>query len=319
MQPLTKTYKAGTCLFHENDHSRELYIIQSGVVRIYRKIGAQTVDLAKLTKGAVLGEMALIDGKPRSASATALEECTVFIISADAFMKKMQGVPSWFMSIIRMTSRKVRNANARLRRFHGSSQGANLILCFHYIFARYSQVSVADSRAGIELQRARKQLMMLVGATLQRAVKLFDFMQQHHFIEIHDDMIYIVNSESFAEYIDFLRSYLRKSAGKVDALPPPAQTLVTKIGQRMPHLLVDGMATVDVTNSEMWNYCCQAGVREKPLEILAALEEQEMVTKSRVSSGGDDQPLGGYSFTISADALRTGFFLIKYQDQIPRL
>ena len=46
MKPLTKTFKSGMHLFHENDRSRELYIIQAGNVKVYRQINGREVEIA---------------------------------------------------------------------------------------------------------------------------------------------------------------------------------------------------------------------------------------------------------------------------------
>ena len=88
MKPLLKKYKAGTILFHENDHSRELYIIQTGKVKIYRMIGKHEMQLTVLGEGSVLGEMALIDGEPRSASAKVIEDSDLIQLDSETLMKR---------------------------------------------------------------------------------------------------------------------------------------------------------------------------------------------------------------------------------------
>ncbi len=93
MKPITKIFKPGSYLFRENDRSRELFIIQSGTVNVCEKNGAHGIKLAQLSKGAVLGEMSLIDGKPRSASAKAIDECTSIIIYSETFFNNISEVP----------------------------------------------------------------------------------------------------------------------------------------------------------------------------------------------------------------------------------
>lgn len=49
MKPITKTFKAGSYHFRENDHSRELFIIQSGTVKVCSKNRAHEIELAQLS------------------------------------------------------------------------------------------------------------------------------------------------------------------------------------------------------------------------------------------------------------------------------
>ena len=165
MNPQTKLFKTGVHLFHENDRSRELYVIQSGNVKVYRTQSGREVELAVMGKGSVLGEMALIDGRPRSASAKALDECTVSIIDADVFHNRIKGVPPWFMTIIKMTCQKIRNANRLLQSMGGGRHGFNIILAIHYQFARdggtldYSKTKRILARFSVSRSRASPALL----------------------------------------------------------------------------------------------------------------------------------------------------------------
>lgn len=69
MKPISKTFKPGSYLFRENDHSHKLFIIRPGTIKVCKKNRIHEFELAQLSKGVVLGKIALIDGKPGSASA----------------------------------------------------------------------------------------------------------------------------------------------------------------------------------------------------------------------------------------------------------
>jgi CRP-like cAMP-binding protein len=67
-------WRTGESVFIEGDKGRDMYIICTGKVNIWRKSGGQQVSLASLAEGESFGEMGLIRGGVRSAGATALEE-----------------------------------------------------------------------------------------------------------------------------------------------------------------------------------------------------------------------------------------------------
>jgi ATP/ADP translocase len=97
-------------LFSEGDPGDSLYIVVEGRVRVHR--GDQ--ELAVFKKGDALGEMALFDSLPRSATATALEDTTLLRISREQFFDVMTTRMEIMQSIVRTLSLRVRAANEQV-------------------------------------------------------------------------------------------------------------------------------------------------------------------------------------------------------------
>lgn len=73
---LTRTYEKGTDVFREGEAGDELYIIHSGIVKIYRDDEVRDIILAVFRDGDFFGEMALLGNEQvRSASAKTMENC----------------------------------------------------------------------------------------------------------------------------------------------------------------------------------------------------------------------------------------------------
>ena len=68
---MIETYVDDQCVFAEGDVGRDLYIVQSGEVKILKKVRSELVELARFTKGDFFGDMALLQSLPRYASAHA--------------------------------------------------------------------------------------------------------------------------------------------------------------------------------------------------------------------------------------------------------
>ena len=81
--------KPGDCLFHEGDEPTTAFLIESGTLRItaHREDGA--VVLGDLGAGALVGEMAVLDESPRSATATAIEPCALTPIDRAQFAERL--------------------------------------------------------------------------------------------------------------------------------------------------------------------------------------------------------------------------------------
>jgi hypothetical protein len=101
---------AGTLIFREGDYGDCLYIIIGGSVRIHK--GER--ELAVLGRLQSLGEMAVLDGAPRSASATALEETTMIKVNREQFLDVMRSSPEIMQGIIRLLLARLREANEKL-------------------------------------------------------------------------------------------------------------------------------------------------------------------------------------------------------------
>lgn len=78
-----RSAETGDIIFNEGEEGTEAYIISTGEVEIYRQKGNKEIVLAVLGPGAIIGEMSLIDNQPRMASARALEETELLIISQE--------------------------------------------------------------------------------------------------------------------------------------------------------------------------------------------------------------------------------------------
>jgi CRP-like cAMP-binding protein len=88
-----RTYPKNTMIFSENEPGTELYIIQRGVVKITKIVDDNEVLLAMLKTGDIFGEMALLENKPRSASAIATEDCSLMAVNKTNFERMVQTQP----------------------------------------------------------------------------------------------------------------------------------------------------------------------------------------------------------------------------------
>jgi len=109
---VTRTYPKNTILINEGERSYSLYIILSGSVRVFAgDEDGKEVLLAILGPGESVGEMALIEDAPRSASVMTVERCKMSIISREDFMQCMQNHPSIALHLLKALSRRLRQQN----------------------------------------------------------------------------------------------------------------------------------------------------------------------------------------------------------------
>jgi CRP-like cAMP-binding protein len=155
--PSERSLRVGEYLFHEGDKGREAHIVVEGEVSIRKGTGTEEVEITRLGPGAILGEMALLDGEPRSASAVAAQPTRVTVLSEATFQKIMGGMPSWLGAIVRSVVRRLRESDGRVNT-HTVGDGEASVAGFLLLQARQSE-DVA--LWGIEYFRASDEYQFL--------------------------------------------------------------------------------------------------------------------------------------------------------------
>lgn len=109
-----KTYPAGGVIFREGDVGAEMFIIQSGQIKITKKTANEEKTLVILSEGDFFGEMAVIDREPRSASAIAITETKCIVLNHEVFESTMQNNTHIVKKILRNMSSRLRDANKQI-------------------------------------------------------------------------------------------------------------------------------------------------------------------------------------------------------------
>lgn len=107
----TKRFRAGDTLMKEGDTSDEFYLIREGRVRVKKK----DKWIGDLKTGDIVGEMGLIDRKPRSATVVAMDETTVSVMAREELEEKLKREPM-INHLVRSLIKRLREADRRLTR-----------------------------------------------------------------------------------------------------------------------------------------------------------------------------------------------------------
>ncbi|HSB31734.1 MAG TPA: cyclic nucleotide-binding domain-containing protein [Candidatus Sulfobium mesophilum] len=88
---LGRLYADGEIIFKEGDKGDAMYVIQSGKVKLTKNIASKEIVLAEIGHGEILGEMALFDRLPRSATAAASGEARILSVDKKNFLPLSAG------------------------------------------------------------------------------------------------------------------------------------------------------------------------------------------------------------------------------------
>ena len=118
-----KSYTDGEYIFREGESAAYAYVIKSGAVEITKHSTAGEQVLAELTAPTIFGEMALIDGNPRSAGARANVNTVVSEVTAEAFVKYLKQNPETAVQIMKNISQNLRTSNQLVAKYERADTG----------------------------------------------------------------------------------------------------------------------------------------------------------------------------------------------------
>jgi len=107
---------AGQMVFNQGDQGGTMYVVQSGKVELFLKDDSgERVVLSVVENGGIFGELSLLDNEPRSASAKALQDSTLFIIDRHDLEMLFSKHHHAALDIMTMLSRRIREADMLVR------------------------------------------------------------------------------------------------------------------------------------------------------------------------------------------------------------
>lgn len=108
---ITQDVSQGEVIFRQGNFSDSAYIIKAGSFKVTREtVDGKPEDIGTLEKNDIFGEMGIIDGLPRCATVTALEDGRVTVLSRDDFEDLARRQPMALIPIMKVLSLRLRKA-----------------------------------------------------------------------------------------------------------------------------------------------------------------------------------------------------------------
>jgi len=188
-----RCFHEGEPIFYQGDSGCRLYLIESGQVRIYvQSEDGHELSVSVISVGDVFGEMAVIDGQPRSASAVAMERTVVLSLEGERFWRNVQRLPLLSVNFLRLLSVRLRSSTRTMD---------NLTLSVEVRLAR-KLLELAQTHGGVEPDGVRINLALtqsdwasLLATSRESVNKALGKFRQRGLIRRRLGQIIITNSE----------------------------------------------------------------------------------------------------------------------------
>lgn len=138
-------FAAGEVLFREGDPAEVMYVIQSGEVEIRRRMGEGEHVLAVLAAGEFFGEMSILGGRPRSATAIARRPSRLLVIAAATFEAMLRAKTEIALRIIRTLAQRLERANQQIELLLLASPHHRVVQCLRQLAE--AQLAAAGPKA----------------------------------------------------------------------------------------------------------------------------------------------------------------------------
>ena len=116
-----RLYQAGEALLCEGEYGDEAFVVLRGQVTICQQVDGRRIDLAQVGPGQVIGEMALVAEKPRSATAIAEIDTLVEVISRKRFRTLLREDTDLAMDLLKVLFERLREAQSMAREWQFGS------------------------------------------------------------------------------------------------------------------------------------------------------------------------------------------------------
>ena len=203
----TRSYPKDTMIFSEAEPGSELYIIQKGTVKISKIVDDKEVLIALLPAGEIFGEMALLENKPRSASAIAHEDVTLLAVNKQNFELMIQKQPQLITRLTTLLSERIwfiykQIANALIEDPLGK--------LYDYLWLQLEKNRIPIVKNGSHtFDFGPKELLNMVGLTAKEGSDLLRRLFEDKRLKVIDSRIFTADVEEIMKQAQYYKKMQR--------------------------------------------------------------------------------------------------------------
>jgi CRP/FNR family transcriptional regulator, cyclic AMP receptor protein len=196
-----RAFPRGTILFREGDAGREMYVVQVGRVTISKKVADFETILSTLGAGEFFGEMSILCGRPRSATATVAEDASLLVIDSRTFETMVRSHAEVALLMIKKLAERLQAADDQI---------SNLLLRDESSRVVNFLVTAAERQARgvagpVKLALRREELPALAGASPAQVEGVLERLTRTRLVSLDPDGVVVPDVGKLRNFLDFLK------------------------------------------------------------------------------------------------------------------
>ena len=184
-----RDFPAGTVLFEEGQPGDYMYVVQSGEVEIRRQVGETERVLAVLPAGEFFGEMAILNGRPRSATAIVRSAARLLVIEGRTFEAMLRARPEIAMRIIKSLATRLESANQHVELLLLPTPNHRVVQCLRRMAEEQMQLVGAHLGPGtaILVPKRVEDIAARVGLPVHEVIDVVDRLRSARLVMLAED------------------------------------------------------------------------------------------------------------------------------------
>lgn len=293
-----QTFAAGAGIFREGDGGDGVYVVRDGLVEISGMINQDTRRVfSQIGPGGLFGEMAVIEQRPRSATATAVQDSTVYFFARDDMLSFLERSPGFALSLLQVISHRLREFNQYYLREVVQTERLAVI-------GRFARSIVHDLKNPLNIiglttemacrPEATPEFRVLAQNRVQRQVERINELVSEiiYFTQATETAVSLTPTD-FAEFVGQLAGELREEAAaksaKLDVPHAPPAVRVRLNPQRLRRVFFN-----------LVHNAADAMRQGGPISLRFKLDAQEVITEISDTGPGIAPEMTGRLFQAFA-------------------
>lgn len=193
-----RSYASGDVLFREGDRGDSLHIIIEGGVRVavLSSAGVEAA-VALLGPGEFVGDLALLDGLPRSASAIASQATKTLVVTRSAFTRWLAGRPEAALALLETLSLRVRRTDEALVDLAFVSLPQRLAKRLLSLAGDHPEVHVTDQQEGaVRLRITQSELASMLGVSRESVNKQLNLFSREGWVRLGRGSVTLIDTDA---------------------------------------------------------------------------------------------------------------------------
>ncbi|MBN1383416.1 MAG: Crp/Fnr family transcriptional regulator [Elusimicrobia bacterium] len=197
----SKKYHQGTLIFSENTKGDYIYVIISGLVKIFRTSDTASAlkTLAILKKNEFFGEMALFDHAGRSASAKAITNVEVVACKRNDFLELLSEYPQTSLVIISLLASRLREADKEISALTFQNSLGRLAMTLCDLAEKHGTKTSRGTLINIEL--THQDLAEMTGTAREVITKIISTFKKEKCVKFEDKKLLVTNMRKIKRWI----------------------------------------------------------------------------------------------------------------------
>jgi CRP/FNR family transcriptional regulator, cyclic AMP receptor protein len=189
-----RRFRRGEVIFHQGDPGESLHVVSTGAVKIVLpSTEGDEAIIATLRPGDFFGELALLDGAPRSATAVAIEPCETMVLPRAAFRELLDSDPGLRDALLSGLAHELRRLTSHVEELHFLDLAGRLAIRL----ARLARESDPTSReVRLDWPYTQSDLANMIGGTRQSVNKLLSGLVERGLVDIERDTLIVRDVEA---------------------------------------------------------------------------------------------------------------------------